>query len=142
MMNNFKNLFSLVVCALVFAMGANYYVLGLATPFPTSNQSALLPGAVIEDDIIRSQTFPATNIGQDSATLNGRIYSRGLVNYWFEYGTNLNSISNKTNTMTLRFGTTRNVFQSVLINLKNLSTSTTHYYRLRATNNYGLNFCF
>jgi hypothetical protein len=81
-------------------------------------------------------TLAATSVGANTATLNGNVTANGLsTNAWFEWGTDPSlSTSTSTSSQSVGSGTT-----SVSVNaaLTGLTTGTTYYYRVAATNGSG-----
>jgi len=81
-------------------------------------------------------TLAATSVGATTATLNGNATANGLAtNAWFEWGTDpaLASYAS-TSVQSLGSGTT---VQHASAGLSGLSTGTTHFYRIVASNNTG-----
>ncbi len=79
-------------------------------------------------------TFAATNINQNSATLNGQVNPNGFNStYWFEYGT---TQSFGQNTLTQSTGSGTQTL-SALSSLGSLNPNTTYYFRLSAQNQFG-----
>ncbi len=77
-------------------------------------------------------TYPATNVYQNSAIVNGQVVSQGInVNTWFEYGTT-QSFSYTTTPFYYGTGTT-----SYSAPLYNLTPNTTYYFRTVVQNTYG-----
>ncbi len=79
-------------------------------------------------------TNSATNISQNSATLNGSVNpNNSNTNVWFEYGTTF-SLGNQTNTQSAGNGS-----NSISLNfsLSNLQPNTTYYFRAVAQNSFG-----
>ena len=78
-------------------------------------------------------TLAATSVGATTATLNGSVTPNGLAtNAWFEYGTDPSLASSiSTSTQAVGSGTTS---QPVNAGLTGLSTGTTYYYRVAASN--------
>ena len=81
-------------------------------------------------------TLSATSVGATGATLNGNVTANGLAtNAWFEYGTDPNlASSTSTSSQSVGSGTTS---QSVNAALTGLTTGTTYYYRVAASNSSG-----
>jgi hypothetical protein len=81
-------------------------------------------------------TLAATSVGATAATLNGNVIANGLAtNAWFEYGTDPTlASSTSTSSQSVGSGTTS---QSVNAALTGLSTGTTYYYRVAASNGSG-----
>lgn len=79
-------------------------------------------------------TNSATNIAQNSATINGNINPNGSsANAWFEWGTSL-SFGNTTASNNYGSGTSGVNYN---FNLSNLSNNTTYYFRAVASNSFG-----
>ena len=77
-------------------------------------------------------TKNATNIDSDSATLRGEIDTGNQdTEYYFEYGTNRNNLNHTTTRRTISDS------DSVSVNINGLSTDTTYYFRVYATNDDG-----
>ncbi|MCX7615921.1 MAG: fibronectin type III domain-containing protein, partial [Patescibacteria group bacterium] len=81
------------------------------------------------------QTYAASGISQNSATLNGWLSSSGNTYAWFEYGINTNSLSYTTGSRFVGSGS-MNFSDSVY----NLASGTTYYFRLVARNDCGTNY--
>jgi len=81
-------------------------------------------------------TSNATNVLQNSATLNGYVnpYNTWGTSRWFEWGTT-QGLGNRTNT--LSHGNTASNFSETITGLYN---NTTYYYRAVAQNSYGTNY--
>ncbi len=80
-------------------------------------------------------TNNATNVGETYATLNGYIDTNGSsTNYYFQYGTNSNSLIYTT------FSQTEYSSGNVSAYLANLSPNTTYYFRLYGSNNNGSDY--
>jgi lysophospholipase L1-like esterase len=81
-------------------------------------------------------TLAATSVGSTTATLNGNVTANGLpTNAWFEWGTDSAlSGAGTTATQSVGSGTTS---QPVNAALTGLSTGTTYYYRVAASNGSG-----
>ena len=81
-------------------------------------------------------TLAATSVGANTATLNGNVTANGLAtNAWFEYGTDPNFASSaSTSSQSAGSGTTS---QSVSAALTGLTSGTTYYYRVAASNSSG-----
>ncbi len=82
-------------------------------------------------------TLAATSVSSTSAALNGNVTPNGLeTNDWFEWGTDSNfSSSSATGSQPAGSGTTS---QLVTVPLTGLSTGTTYYYRVVASNSTGI----
>ncbi|KKT22783.1 MAG: Peptidase M23 [Parcubacteria group bacterium GW2011_GWB1_43_8b] len=79
-------------------------------------------------------TNPASNTGQNYATLNGSVNPNNTAtSYWFEYGTTM-SLGNTSAAQNLGSG---NSYVSVSYPLSNLIQNTTYYFRVVAQNQYG-----
>jgi len=81
------------------------------------------------------QTLSATNIAQNSATLNGQVNPNGAdTQVYFEYGTNPNAL-----TLTTGFTTAGSGFGYINFSqtASNLSAGTTYYFRAVAINSFG-----
>ena len=82
-------------------------------------------------------TNSATNIYQNSATLNGSINpNSAYTNAWFEYGTT-QSLGTAIGTQSIGNGTTA---INLSYSLSNLTANTTYYYRAVGSNFYGTNY--
>jgi hypothetical protein len=80
------------------------------------------------------QTGGASNIGADSATLNGQVNSNGYqTDYYFEYGTT-SALGSVGSYQTINNGYSNN---SVYYSVIGLSNNSTYYYKLTATNAFG-----
>jgi phosphodiesterase/alkaline phosphatase D-like protein len=81
-------------------------------------------------------TLAATSVGANTATLNGNVTANGLeTTAWFEWGTDPSLASpNSTSTQAVGAGTTS---QSVNAVLTGLTSGTTYYYRIAASNSTG-----
>ncbi|MBW6502979.1 hypothetical protein K0B90_01715 [bacterium] len=81
-------------------------------------------------------TSPATLVGSTTATLNGNVTANGLTtNAWFEWGTDSTlTTSTSTSSQSIGSGTTSQAVNAVLTGL---STGTTYYYRVVASNSLG-----
>jgi phosphodiesterase/alkaline phosphatase D-like protein len=90
-----------------------------------------LPGAAPT-----ATTLTATAVGTTSATLNGNVNPNGLdTDAWFEWGTSPSLATFDTSPAhALGAGTD---FQSVMATLSGLSSGTTYYYRVAASNSTG-----
>ena len=81
-------------------------------------------------------TLAATSVGATTAILNGNVTANGLAtNAWFEYGTDP-SLASSTSTLSKSVGS-GTTSQSVNAALTGLSTGTTYYYRVAASNGSG-----
>ena len=81
-----------------------------------------------------AQTNGATNISNNTATLNGEVNPNGTAtNYWYEYGTNTN-FGYTTQFLGTNSGIT---FMSVPAQISNLIPLTKYYFRLNAQNQFG-----
>jgi len=101
---------------------------GLIINFTTSS-----PG-----DLPTVSTLAATSLGATTATLNGNVAANGLTtNVWFEWGTDP-ALATYTSTVfqSIGSGTTSQLFNS---SLSGLSTGTTYYFRVAASNLSGTN---
>jgi len=79
-------------------------------------------------------TNPASNISQNSATLNGQVNPNGLAtSYWFEYGTS-QSLGNTSSMQSVGSGTS---FVNVAASASSLSSNKTYYFRVVAQNSQG-----
>ncbi|MFA6994522.1 MAG: fibronectin type III domain-containing protein [Candidatus Paceibacterota bacterium] len=79
-------------------------------------------------------TNSATNVQQNSATVNGSVNPNGAnTTYWFEYGTSY-SLGNTTTQQNAGAGTSA---QSVSASLTGLLANTTYYFRIDGQNQYG-----
>jgi hypothetical protein len=79
-------------------------------------------------------TQNATNIGQNSATLNGYVDSNNsYTTRWFQYGTSYNSLSNSTSSVSQGYGS-----YSVSESITGLLPNTVYYFRIAAQNQSGL----
>ena len=104
-----------------------------------SNSSGTTRGSIanfVPGGVPAGTTLAATSVGATTATLNGNVTANGLAtNAWFEWGTNPSlASSTSTSSQPIGSGTT-----SVLVNaaLTGLSTGTTYYYRVAASNSSG-----
>lgn len=81
-------------------------------------------------------TIAATSVGATEATLNGSVIANGLATTaWFEWGTDSSLATfSSTPSQSVGSGTTS---QSVNAGLSSLSTGTTYYYRIAASNSSG-----
>lgn len=81
-------------------------------------------------------TIAATSVGATAATLNGSVIANGLATTaWFEWGTDSSLATfSSTPSQSIGSGTTS---QSVNAALSGLSTGTTYYYRVAASNSSG-----
>jgi hypothetical protein len=90
--------------------------------------------AVFADNFAQVQTYPATNVSFEQATLNGYLsvpYMSGLNNYtWFQWGTD----TNYTNTSLQQSSNYSGPFSQTILNL---SSNTTYHYRAVAQLNAG-----
>jgi hypothetical protein len=83
------------------------------------------------------QTNAATNIGQNSAVVNGTVNpNSAATSYWFEYGTNAN-FGYTTGNQSAGAGSSA---VSASASLSGLSTNTTYYFRAVAQNQYGTSY--
>ena len=100
---------------------------GSTLSFTTSGQQGSAPTVV---------TNAATNITQNSATLNGTVNpNNSNTNVWFEYGTT-QSLGNTVGNQSLSGNSTLNI--NAL--LGGLQTNTTYYFRAVAQNSYGTSY--
>jgi hypothetical protein len=92
---------------------------------------SFLPGAVPT-----VTTLAATSIGASGATLNGNVNPNGLpTDAWFEWGTSPSLVTfNTSSAQALEAGTNP---LSVTATLSGLSSGTTYYYRVAASNSTG-----
>ena len=82
-------------------------------------------------------TNSATNISQNSATLNGSVNpNNSSTNAWFEYGTT-SSLGSTTGSQSIGSG---NSSVSYSYSLGGLSSNTTYYFRAVASNSYGTTY--
>ena len=114
--------------------GTTYYyrfAAGNGSGTTKGNIASFTPGAVPA-----VTTLAATSVGATTATLNGSVTPNGLAtNAWFEYGTDPSLASpGSTSTQAVGAGTTG---QPVNAGVTGLSTGTTHYYRVAASNGSG-----
>ena len=85
-------------------------------------------------------TNPATSVTSIGATLNGSVNPNGLqTNYWFVWGTDPNLTNPALTTETLTMGLAAGTFTTQPVNalLSGLSTGTTYYFRVVASNGEG-----
>jgi hypothetical protein len=87
------------------------------------------------------QTYNATNIGNNSATLNGLVnpntYGLDSTYAWFEYGTNPSNLYSTTNSSYVGSG---NYSQNFSQTIYNLMSNTNYYFRIVARNSYGTSY--
>ncbi len=80
------------------------------------------------------QLFDATNLGYDSATLNGQVAANGdTTTVWFEYGKHQSRLQQQTDNQTIP----GDVATAVFSNISGLDFQTTYYYRIAAQNSQG-----
>ena len=104
------------------------YSKGQITSFTTSSPGSLPTVA----------TLAATSVGATTATLNGNVTANGLAtNAWFEWGTDP-ALASYTPTV-LQSAGSETTSQSINSSLTGLSTGTTYYFRVAASNNSGTN---
>lgn len=114
------------------AINAGYVLIrarvsGTATNSDNSN-ALLTSGSVV--------TNAASSISSNSAILNGAVDTTNqAANTWFEYGTNINSLVNYTQTQIVGLNFTVQNFDYAL---GNLSSNTTYYFRAVSQNNSGI----
>jgi len=110
-----------------------YYRVAASNGSGTSNGAILsfLPGAAPT-----VTTLTATGIGETGATLNGNVNPNGLAtDAWFEWGTSPSLVTfNSSSVQALGDGTNS---LSVTATLSGLSSGTTYYYRVAASNAMG-----
>jgi uncharacterized repeat protein (TIGR01451 family) len=83
-------------------------------------------------------TYSATNISDNSATLNAQINpNNSETQAWFEYGTSPNFLSYNTNYSNIGSGNYSSNFNQTIYNLL---PNTTYYFRAVARNQYGINY--
>lgn len=106
----------------------------IITPTPTPTPT-FIPTPTPIGNAPTVQTFSVASVDQTSAVLNGFVNSNGSTTaFWFEYGTNFNSLNLTTGSDNLSSGNSSNVSRFI----NNLSPNTTYYFRVAAQNNYGL----
>jgi phosphodiesterase/alkaline phosphatase D-like protein len=113
------------------ATGTIYYYRVAASNGSGTSKGAILsflPGAVPT-----VTTLTATSVGETGATLNGNVNPNGLATgAWFEWGTSPSLVTfNTTSAQALGAGTDN---ESVTATLSGLSSGTTYYYRVAASN--------
>jgi hypothetical protein len=110
-----------------------YYRVAASNGAGTSRGAVLsfLPGAAPT-----ATTLTTTGVGTTGATLNGSVNPNGLAtDAWFEWGTSSSLVTfDATSTQALGAGT---VALPVMATLSGLSSATTYYYRVAASNSTG-----
>ena len=82
-------------------------------------------------------TGTATNVTNNSATLNGTVNANGLsTTAWFQYSTTIGSYSNTSSTQSVSGSSNT----TVSIGISGLSSGTTYYYRIAAQNSSGTTY--
>jgi N-acetylneuraminic acid mutarotase len=115
-----------------FMIGTTYYYRIVA-----SNGSGTTRGAILSvHQAPFVTTLAATSVGATTAELNGIVTPNGLgTATWFEFGTDPTlASSTSTSSQSIGSGTTS---QSVNVALTGLTTGTTYYYRIAASNSSG-----
>ncbi len=117
-----------------------YFRVNAQNQFGTINGTALTfttqgPAEVIAPN---ASTKPATSVASTTASLNGLVNPNGAAtSYWFEYSDNellRTIVGTETPHQTLAVGT---ISIAVSVNVKGLTSGTTHYYRVVASNSHG-----
>lgn len=94
----------------------------------------LVVGGGAQGSAPTASTISATNLSQNSATLNGQVNPNGFATtFWFEYGTTY-SLGQTTFMQSAGSG---NGNGSAVQNISGLSSNATYYYRVTAQNQYG-----